>query len=385
VVLPAVLIGVAGIVTRPLGPLAGTMLLVLTLPVLAASLDALGWAGIAAAQIRRARRSRTTELIVAYVAWLGVSSILTLDVAAVVAVPVGIRLADPNSEASRQYHLGAAILGANVGSLLFPFSNLTNLILVSASGISFGAYLGASWLAQLGAALAVGVLVAFRTRRSGRSGPAIEPEAAGPVAEMASGSIPRLTLGAGIVALVGAITAVVIGLAGGDIAVVFGVSAAVIAGCAIAAESSDIGVPALLRSIPPSGIAVVLFAAVAVSQLAPFAARLPDLQASLPAILALPAIALVGGLLAVSLNNLPAAAFGAIWLVGASPAAVVAFLIGTNFFALATPHGSLATILSRQLGLRHGVNLGARAYLTSAWRYALVSSVVALAALLVAR
>ncbi|HEY7942647.1 MAG TPA: hypothetical protein VID25_11925, partial [Candidatus Limnocylindrales bacterium] len=50
-------------VTRPLGPLAGTMLLVLVLPPLAAALEVLGWAGIVAGVIQRARLSVRTEVL----------------------------------------------------------------------------------------------------------------------------------------------------------------------------------------------------------------------------------------------------------------------------------------------------------------------------------
>jgi arsenical pump membrane protein len=385
VLLPALLIVIAGFATRPLGPLAGTMLLVLTLPPLALSLDALGWAEIAAAQIRRARLSMTGELVAAYSGWLAISAILTLDVAAVVAVPVGLRVASTQDDQSSIDHLGAAILGSNVGSLLFPFSNLTNLILVSATGISFGAYLGAAWLPQILAALAVGVLLVFRTRRAAQHQTPAEPAVPGAPSVAPSPRPAALTLGGGAVALAGAISAVVVGLAGGDVAPVFAATAAVVAGCAIAANGGPIGPLELARSIPLSGVAVVLFAAVAVGLFSGLASHLPHIPPDVPAIVGLPLIALVGGLLAVTVNNLPAAAFGAIWLVGASPAAVVAYLIGTNLFAIATPHGSLATILSRQLGLRGGVDLGVRDYVRAAWRYALVSSVVAVIGLIVVR
>jgi len=363
------------------------MLLVLTLPPLAASLDALGWAEIVATRIGRAGLSVRGELLGAYLAWLGVSAVLTLDVAAVVAVPVGVRLADPQNDESRQDQLGAAILGSNVGSLLFPFSNLTNLILVSATGISFGAYVATSWLPQLGAALVVGLLLVLRTRRREHPSVAADPSpaVAGGVADAVLAARSRLTLGAGVIALIGATTAVVLGLAGADVAPAFALSAALVAGCAIAAGRGGIGTPELVRAIPVSGVAVVLVAAIAVGPLGGLAGLLPDVQSHLAPIVALPAIVLVGGLLAVSINNLPAAAFGAIWLVGGTPAGVVAFLIGTNLFALATPHGSLATILARQLGLRHGVDLNARTYLARAWRYAPVSSLVAVAALVIGR
>ena len=58
-------------------------------------------------------------------------------------------------------------------------------------------------------------------------------------------------------------------------------------------------------------------------------------------------VALVaGGVLSASVNNLPAAAVGAVWLVGSPVSIVVAFLIGMNVAALATPHGSAATMLA---------------------------------------
>jgi Na+/H+ antiporter NhaD/arsenite permease-like protein len=62
----------------------------------------------------------------------------------------------------------------------------------------------------------------------------------------------------------------------------------------------------------------------------------------------------------------------------------VAFLIGTNVAALATPHGSVATILARAVGGRHGVVTPARAYLGSAWRYASIGAIAGILALALA-
>ena len=86
-----------------------------------------------------------------------------------------------------------------------------------------------------------------------------------------------------------------------------------------------------------------------------------------------------------TVNNLPAAAFGAVWLLGGSPDAVVAYLVGTNMLAIATPHGSLATILSRRLARRGGVHIKTREYLLGGWVYAAAAGVPAIGALLVAR
>ena len=385
--LPALAIAAAGLVTRPLGPLAGTMLLVVTLPPLAASLDALGWASIVARRIRQARLSASRELLAAYAMWLTLSAALTLDVAAVVAVPVGLRLAAGRDERSSHDHLGAAILGSNVGSLLFPFSNLTNLILVSATGLSFAAYLTAAALPQLLAAVGAGALLVHRTRRRA-AGPTSSLEAAMPAADFDSIADERttgLTLVGGGIAAAGALSAVVVGLAGGDVAPAFAVAAAIVAGCAVASERPGTRPLDLARSIPPAGMAIVAIAAIAGGPMAGLAAFIPDPQTTLPPIVALPLIALVGGVLAATVNNLPAAAFGAFWLVGSSPAAIVAFLIGTNLIAIGTPHGSLATILCQRLAARKGIRVGARRYLGTAWRYAWAASLSALAALVVAR
>jgi arsenical pump membrane protein len=385
--LPALAIAAAGLATRPLGQLAGTMLLIVTLPPLAASLDALGWASIVADGIRRARLSGTRELVAAYVTWLAVSATLTLDVAAVVAVPVGLRLAAGRNERFSRDHLGAAILGSNVGSLLLPFSNLTNLILISATGVSFAAYVAAALVPQLLAAVGVGALLAYRTRRrvarsSSSLGTAVPaPEFDGTSPERAT----QLTLLGGAAAAVGAISAVVVGFAGGDVAPVFAVATAIVAGCAIASERQGTAPLDLARSIPLGGVAIVAVAAILVGPMAGLAAWVPDPETTLPQIVALPIIAIVGGLLAASLNNLPAAAFGAFWLVGASPEAVVAFLIGTNLIAIGTPHGSLATILCQRLAARRGIHFGTRIYLGAAWRYASAAGIPALGALLIAR
>ena len=185
----------------------------------------------------------------------------------------------------------------------------------------------------------------------------------------------------------------VVGFAGGDVAPVFAVATAIVAGCAIASERQGTAPLDLARSIPLGGVAIVAVAAILVGPMAGLAAWVPDPETTLPQIVALPIIAIVGGLLAASLNNLPAAAFGAFWLVGVISAAllaliavvVVAFLIGTNLIAIGTPHGSLATILCQRLAARRGIHFGTRIYLGAAWRYASAAGIPALGALLIAR
>lgn len=87
-------------------------------------------------------------------------------------------------------------------------------------------------------------------------------------------------------------------------------------------------------------------------------------------------VALVaGGVLSASVNNLPAAAVGAVWLVGSPVSIVVAFLIGMNVAALATPHGSAATMLARSIGARAGVALPSIEHVRTPRRYAVAGSV----------
>jgi arsenical pump membrane protein len=181
------------------------------------------------------------------------------------------------------------------------------------------------------------------------------------------------------VAVVGALAAFAVGLAGGDMAVPFAISAGLLAGVAVATGRLD--VRALVRSVPLGGLMVIGIAVAASGPIDLAAGLLPRPDASLFGLLL--ALAVGSGLAAVA-NNLPAAAFGAVWLARAHPASIIAFLIGTNVAALATPRGSLATILTRAVGRRHGVAAPARAYVRSAWRYATVGAISGILALALA-
>jgi arsenical pump membrane protein len=362
----------------PLGRLSSPFALLVTLPPLALALEAFGWRDRLALRLARIKRP-LVRLLTTYVVWLLTSALLTLDVAAVAAASVGIAVAGDDDE-ERRWQLGGAILGANVGSLLLPFSNLTNLVLVSATGIGLAAYVGLAFWPQLAAALAVGLLFAVRARRP-IAIRAIDDDTDREVATGAGRSRTSDDAAgvAGGVAVVGALTAVALGLAGGDMAVPFAMSAGLLAGVAVATGRLD--VRALVRSVPVVGLAIIGIAVVASGPIALAAGLLPRPDTSLGGLLL--ALA-VGSVLAAVANNLPAAAFGATWLARAHPASIIAFLIGTNVAALATPHGSVATLLARAVGGRHGVGSPARAYLGSAWRYASVGAIAGILALALA-
>ena len=193
-------------------------------------------------------------------------------------MPVGVRLAAGRDERSGRHHVGAAILGSNVGSLLFPFRNLINLILVSATGISFTAYRAAALVPQLLAAVGVGALLVYRTRHRVAELSSFS-EAALPAAEFDSNApkrATRLALVGGALAAGGAATAVVVELAGGDVAPVFAVTTAIVAACAISSERQGTRPLDLARSIPPGGVAIVGIAAIAIGPMAGLAALVPD-------------------------------------------------------------------------------------------------------------
>ena len=369
------------LVAGPLGPLGPPFALLVVLPVLALALESFGWSRAAAMGLRRVG-GPVWRLVSAYGVWLGTSALLTLDVSAAAGASVGVEVAgrDPRT---RQWHLGAALLGSNTGSLLFPFSNLTNLVLVGAAGIGFASFLATAWLPQVGAALAIGAILAVRARRSGELTPPVgvttAPRAA--VSDMDDAEDDRPSLAVGLVALAGAVGSIAFGLGGLDMAIPFALAAALAAAAAVA--SGRLGGGDLVRPVPFAALALVAVAALLAGPISAVAGLVPHPgDDALGLVLALVA----GGLLAMALNNLPAAAFGGAWLVHAAVPVVVAYLIGTNIAALATPHGSAATMLVRAGGASRGADMPAAAHLRGAWRYALAGSVAALVLLvLVAR
>lgn len=173
------------------------------------------------------------------------------------------------------------------------------------------------------------------------------------------------------------------GFAGGDVAAVLTLVAATIT--ALALLDGRLAAGAIRHAIPWSAVLVILAAGVLREPIGALAAHLPVPGTEVPSALALPAVALVGGILAAALNNLPAAAFGAIWLHAAGGPLVIAYLLGTNILALVTPHGSVATMLGRTLAHRGGVVITPRDYLWRGWRFAVAGTVPALLVLIALR
>jgi Na+/H+ antiporter NhaD/arsenite permease-like protein len=320
-----------------LGPFGGAAALVVVLPPFGLALQAFGWRDRLADVIARPR-SPLVRVGTGYATWTATSALLGLDVAAVLGGGVGAALEVPAEE--RRTHVGAAILGSNVGSLLFPFSNLTNLVVVAAAGVGFGAYVGAALAPQLVASAVAGVVLLWRVRRT--RGSAMRACSEG---RSSRPSIGRASWLVGVLAAGAAIAAVAVGCLGGDVVIPLVVIGSMVTG--LAAGSGRIPISRLRRSVPLSAlVAVAIGAIVSGSDVVPGSVR-ALLESSTPDAILLIALAFGGALLASVFNNLPAAAIGAALLSGSAIPAVVAFLVGINLGSLATAHGSVATILVR--------------------------------------
>jgi arsenical pump membrane protein len=287
---------------------------------------------------RGSRDSPRRLLALVFAVASSVTVVLGLDPTIVLLTPVVLATAtrlrmSPEPDVYATVHL------ANSASLLLPISNLTNLLVFTASGLSFTRFAALMLLPTL-AAIAVEwvVLSWFFAAELGRP---LAREAV-----PAAPHLPRLALTVLSATLVGF-------LAGSPL----GVSPVWIA----AAGAAAITVPALVRrtqgavdvvrAIQPSfllfvlGLGVIVIAASDNGLATAVRTILPG-GTSLPALLG---IAAVSALLANLVNNLPAILIIAPIAVASGPVAVLAALVGVNVGPNLTYVGSLATLLWRRL------------------------------------
>src|SRR4051794_28755787 len=139
----------AGGELRALRPTVGFLAAVLLLASLAGEQGVFRYAGVLAAEISRHRAGRL--LVAVFAAASVVTAVLSLDATVVLLTPVVFATA-ARVGARPQPHVYACTHLANSASLLLPVSNLTNLLALSASGLSFGAFaalMAGPWLAVL--------------------------------------------------------------------------------------------------------------------------------------------------------------------------------------------------------------------------------------------
>ena len=272
------------------------------------------------------------------------TAVLSLDTTVVLLTPVVHETATRMRLRARP-HVYACTHLANSASLLLPVSNLTNLLAFSVTGLTLAGFtsaMGLPWVVAIAVEYAVFRLF-FRADLAVRA-PADD---AGPAED--SGPRDRVPLFA--------LAVVVATLAGFTITSFAGVNPAWAAfgGATVLAVRGvarrEISPAGLVRAASVPFLLFVLSLGLVVQALVgnglgPAIARVLPHGSSLPALLAIAAIAAATANL---VNNLPAVLVLLAAITGAGPGPVLAVLIGVNIGPNLTYAGSLATLLWRRL------------------------------------
>ena len=300
-----------------------------------------------AAMARASSDSQHRLLAVVFAIAAATTAILSLDATVVLLTPVVLATARALAVPARAHAYATAHL-ANSASLLFPVSNLTNLLAFTAAGMTFVHFTAVMTLPWLAAIAVEFVLLRWIFGRDLSVKP--HRDAAPDAAE-----VPVFVL---VV-----LAATLIGFA---VTSLFDVSPA----CAALAGVVVLGVRSLARRrSTPAGIldaidvpflAFVLCLGVVVDAL--MRHGLDDfMRAVLPTGTTLPAllgIAAVAAVLSNIVNNLPAVLVLLPLVTGAGASAVLAVLIGVNIGPNFTYVGSLANLLWRSVVHRAGIPAG---------------------------
>ena len=289
-------------------------------------------------------------LLVVFLVAAGVTSVLSLDATVVLLTPVVLSAAGQLGVSARPYVYATGHV-ANSGSLFLPTGNLTNLLALSAAGLSlvhFAALMALPGLLVLGVEYTV-LRVYFR-RDLAQSSRLMVP-AAGATPWFAV-TVLVLTLAGFVVTSALAIEPYWAALAG----------ALALAGHAVTrrqmrprAVAGAVGVPFLAFVV---GLAIVVQAAVQNGLGSAADALLPADES----LLSLLAIAAVSAVLANLVNNLPALLILLPSLAATGPLSVLALLIGVNVGPNLTYPGSLATLLWRRVLREHDLTPSLRRF-----------------------
>jgi arsenical pump membrane protein len=292
---------------------------------------------LGAAMAAGARGDPRRLLALVFAAAAGTTAVLSLDATVVLLTPVVFATA-ARLRVSPRPHVYACSHLANSASLLLPVSNLTNLLALQASDLSFLRFAGLMTLPWL-AALAVEWVVltgAFKGELdASRSARAQEPVA-----------FPWFAVAVLGLTLVGFVLGSLAGIA------LVWVAAA---GALVLALHSRPPARELVRATEPGFLVFVLALGIVVQAASRHGlgdaadALVPD-GTGLPQLLA---IAAIGALAANLVNNLPATLILLPVTAAAGPGAVLAMLVGVNVGPNLTFSGSLATLLWRRVMRAH--------------------------------
>lgn len=328
---------------RELGPTVGFLAAVLVLAHLADAEGVFRWAGGLLAHHSRHRPRRLFALVV--LAATATTAVLSLDATVVLLTPVVLDTARRLGARPAPHAFACAHL-ANSGSLLLPVANLTNLLALQASGLTFLGFAGLMLLPQLAVLLVeyAGLRLTFRGDLAVPADP-VAPEDAAPVPRIALAVLAATLLGFAVSSPLG-VEPVWVAVAGaGALAVRTLITRRTRVRDVVAAAS-----PVFCLFVLALGVVV---AAVTQRGLGDLVAGLLPAGTSFGALLGLAAVAAV---LANLVNNLPATLI-LLAALGPTPAvgAVLAVLIGVNVGPNLTPVGSLATLLWRRVLAARGV------------------------------
>jgi arsenical pump membrane protein len=329
--------------TRGLLPVVGFLAAVLLLARLCADEGLFDAAGQAVARACAGRTDRLLAGVFAVAAL--VTAALSLDATVVLLTPVVFATATRLGARSRP-HVYACTHLANSASLLLPVSNLTNLLALEVSGLSFARFavlMGPAWLLTLAVEYLVFRRFFAADLAAGTSRP---PPAEWPGVPVFALTVLVLTL-AGFVAT---------SLAGLEPAWAAWAGALVLAVRAVRRRTATVrGVigaagPLFCLFVPALGVVVQ---AVLDNGLEAALARLLPGGTGLPALLGIAGVAAV---LANLINNLPATLALLPIAAEGGPGPVLAVLVGVNLGPNLTYVGSLATLLWRRIVRHHGAD-----------------------------
>jgi len=313
-----------------LGPTVAFLAAVLLLAYLADRSGVFRFAGAVAARWSRGSPQRLLGLV--FVIAATVTAALSLDATVVLLTPVVFTTASTLAIRPKP-HVYACNHLANSASLLLPVSNLTNLLAMSAAGLSFLSFAGLMALPWL-AVIAVEYVILRRFFADDLATPPHRP----PVEAVPA---PRFAL-----AVLG------VTLAGFALASPLDVHPAwvALAGALVLAVRLRVGVPTLVRKANPGFCVFVLALGVVVLGVSRggFGALVDRVAPHHADLLGLLAMAFLAALLANVLNNLPATLM-LLPFTAHSPGLVLAVLLGANIGPNLTYVGSLATLLWRQI------------------------------------
>ncbi|HJQ41872.1 MAG TPA: SLC13 family permease [Jatrophihabitantaceae bacterium] len=318
---------------REIGPTVGFLATILVLGHLCEDAGVFAYLGSVAARVGGRSSPRLLATVVAIAA--GVTVVLTLDATVVLLTPV-VLATTARLRVRSQPHVFACVRLANSGSLLLPVSNLTNLLAFSRSGLSFGRFAALMALPWVVVCVAEWGLVRIAFGSDLRT----DHEQVD-----AAIRVPRFALAVVGVTLVGFVAT-----SAASMNPVWAALAGCVALLVPRIAERTVRPAALIRAASPGFCAAVLVLAVVVDEVMRHGAGtvLEHVFPTGTGFVALLAIAAIAAVLANLVNNLPAT-LALMPLTAASPAHVLAVLVGVNVGPNATYPGSLATLLWRRV------------------------------------